>query len=115
VSRVSKIAFAVSVGLWATACSSVKVPDIVDLPEFGDSVANAENFEYLDPMNAPEVPDDMKSSTQWDKAAKAMIRKRENFNAPIDVDGALTEQQIKQEIEALKSKVKEYKLDDPIE
>lgn len=105
--------FAAIIGL--SACSSVKMPDLVDLPEFSEAVEGAENLDYPDPAKAPDMPDDMRKAESWDKAANALIRKRDNFNAPVDIDGLKTDAEIEQEIQALKSKVKEYKLDDPVE
>ena len=115
VSRVFKLLCGVGFGIYAASCSSVKMPDLVDLPEFRDSGADVENLEFPDPMDAPAVPENLRSDQQWDQAAKAMIRIKENFDAPADADEVRTDQEIKQEIEALKSKVKEYKLDDPVE
>ena len=98
-----------------SACSSVKIPDLPDLPGFSEAAAGSENLEYPDPSKAPSLPEDMRGDGEWDKAANALIRKRDNFDAPPDVDGAMSDQEIEQNIEALKSKVKEYKLDDPVE
>lgn len=114
-SRKLKISALLIAASLPAACSSVKMPDLVDLPEFSEAVKGAENLDYPDPAKAPARPDDMRGGGEWNKAAKAIIEKRDNFNAPVDVDGAKTEEQIEQEIQALKSKVKEYKLDDPVE
>jgi len=115
VSRKIEISALLAIALFGTACSTVKVPDIVDLPEFREEAANVENLEYPDPAQAPSAPSDIRSAEQWDTSAKALIQKRESINVPPESPDALTDPEIIQEIDALKNKVKEYKVDDPIE
>lgn len=98
-----------------SACSTVKVPDMVDLPEFREAGVDVDKLDYPDPMQAPTVPDDMPSGAEWDKAAKYMQGLKSTFEAPVAMDEPMSEEEIKKEIEALKAKVKEYKLDDPVE
>lgn len=97
------------------ACSTVKVPDLVDLPEFREAGVDVNKLEYPDPMKAPDVPDDMRRAGEWDKAAKYMQGLKDRFEPPLGPETALTDTELKKEIEALKAKVKEYKLDDPVE
>lgn len=113
-SRIAKISVLLILGMIPAACSSVKIPDLVDLPEFKEAGVDTQNLEFPDPMKAPALPDDLRTDAQWDQAAGQMVKARDSFGAPIDVDGR-TEQEIKRDIEALKAKVKEYKLDDPVE
>jgi len=86
-----------------------------DIPGFDKAAAEAENLDYLNPVNAPAAPDDIRSDDQWDNSAKRLINQRDRFSAPPDVDGVRSEQALQQDIAALKAKVKEYKLDDPVE
>lgn len=94
-------------------CSSVKMPEI-DLPGFNEAAANVDELEYPNPNDAPPAPEDVPSAEEWDKAAKSLMRKRELFGAPVLRDD-LTDAEIRQEIDALKQKVREYEIDDPIE
>lgn len=98
-----------------SACTSVKVPDLMDLPEFREAGIDVDNLEYPDPMNSPDVPDNMKSAAEWDKSAKFMQGLKDRFEAPVGDERPLSDAELKREIEALKAKVKEYKLDDPVE
>ena len=113
-SRIAKITALLILGMIPAGCSTVKMPDLVDLPEFKEAGVDTQNLEFPDPMKAPSLPDDLRTAAQWDQAAGQMVRQRDNFGAPEDIGGR-TEQQIKQDIEALRNKVKEYKLDDPVE
>ncbi len=106
--KISAVLLAFSV----SACSTVKVPEFVNLPEFREASQNI--GEYPDPADAPSAPDDMRGAADWDKAAKSIIKKRDGFDTPPD-NNYMTDPQIEKEIEALKTKVKEYKLDDPVE
>ena len=75
---------------------------------FRDSATDLEAYPEVD--GAPIAPDDMRSSAQWDMAARELLSDRDKFDTPPANDTtALTPQ----EIEALKAKVRAYKLDDP--
>lgn len=113
-SRKTKISALLILALFPAACSSVKVPDIVDLPGFSETAENIDEFEYPNPNQAPESPDDIPSAEEWDRAAKAIMNRRDSFDAPADFDSDMTAEEIKKEIEALRRKVKEYEIDDPV-
>lgn len=87
----------------------------MDLPEFREAGVDVDKLEYPDPMSAPDVPDNLRNAAEWDKAAKFMQGLKSDFEAPVGTDRALSDTELKKEIEALKAKVKEYKLDDPVE
>ncbi len=108
----SKIFLLVLSGSILSACSTVKVPDFVNLPEFRE--ASGSSSAYPDPADAPPEATNLRSASAWDKAASELISKRDNFEVPPGTD-PLTDEEIQQQINALKSKVKEYKLDDPVE
>lgn len=90
------------------------MPDLVDLPAFNEAIEGSDKLEYPNPSDAPDSPTGVRSAADWDRAAKDMIRTRDGFNAPAAVYGQ-TDQEIEQNIDALKAKVQEYKLDDPVE
>jgi len=90
----------------------VKVPDFVNLPEFREGAGSS--GEYPDPADAPPAATNLRSASAWDRAAQELISKRDNFESPPG-SPPLTDEEIQQQINALKSKVKEYKLDDPVE
>lgn len=97
----------------AGGCSTVKIPD-VDLPGFSEAASNTDELEYPNPNAAPPAPENVPSAEEWDRAAMSLLKKREMFGAPAKLD-ELSDAEILQEIEALKQKVQEYKIDDPIE
>ena len=108
----SKLSIVLLSATLLVGCTTVKIPDLVDLPGFRDAAQTS--GEYPDPSDAPAAPTGLRSSADWDKAAKAIIARRDGFVVPKGGDD-LTDEQIKQNVNALKSKVREYKLDDPIE
>ena len=103
----------IGTALSLSACSSMGVPDV--LPEFRDAASGSESFEYPNPAEAPAEPQDLRSAEEWDSAATDILAKQESFEIPDDTAEPLTDAQIKRQFNALKSKVKEYKLDDPVE
>ncbi|NNE57871.1 MAG: hypothetical protein HKN36_07175 [Hellea sp.] len=98
-----------------SACSTVKVSDVVKLPEFRDAATEAGSFTYPDPAEAPAVPTDLRSAREWDQAAKLIIKRAATVDVPEDPYANISDAEIAREIQALKNKVKEYKLDDPVE
>lgn len=98
-----------------TACNTVGMPDLVDLPEFSEAIDGSDKLDYPNPGDAPVAPTDVRSAAEWDNAANAIIRKRDSFEAPAIVGDVQSDQEIEQNIDALKAKVQEYKLDDPVE
>jgi len=98
-----------------SACSTAKMSDVVKLPEFRDAATEAGSFTYPDPAEAPVAPDDLRSAEEWDKAAKRILKWAETVDVPKDPYGEVSDVEIEKEIQALKRKVKEYKLDDPVE
>jgi len=99
-----------------SACSTVKVPniDFVKLPGFEKEAENIGG--YPNAAEAPEAPTDTRSKSAWDSAAKDIIRQRDGFVIPsTGNDPIKTDAQIEQELQRLKEKAREYKLDDPAE
>lgn len=109
--RISKhLLLALTLSVTLSACATYELPenlDFIKLPEFREAVAELED--YPDVANAPPAPSGVRSDARWDKDARALIRLRDNFNAPISSDQGFTDS----EIERLKAQVRAYKLDDP--
>ena len=109
-----KILALISVLILSSACSTVKIPELASLPGFKESAESV--GDYPNVSEAPAEPSDIRSDDQWDAAAAKIIDSRKSFNAPVDAsDGFKSEAQIIREMETLEAKVKEYKLDDPVE
>lgn len=113
--KVTRISAIVLAGALLTACNTVSMPDLVDLPEFSEAIEGSDKLKYPNPSDAPAAPDDVRSASDWDRAAKNLIRKRDGFEAPADMSGGQSDQELEENFDALKAKVEEYKLDDPIE
>jgi len=114
VSRTAKISALLIFVMLPAGCSSVDIPEIMSLPEFSKKAENVDDLEFPDPADAPVVPDDMRSNSQWDSAASNLLKQQDDFNVPVDVDGDKSDAELLKEINALKAKVKEYKRDDPV-
>ncbi len=100
-----------------SACSTVKLPDF-DMPGLAKfKEASAKLVEgYPEVSEAPVRPTDLRSSAKWDTAANALIAQRDGFNVPETAglqDAPETPEDFDREVEALKAKVRSYKLDDP--
>ena len=67
-SYISSIAFSIFL---LSGCTSISLPDFAESPEF-EAVAGDVN-EYPDPGQAPQVPTDIRSADDWDKAANKML------------------------------------------
>ena len=96
-------------------CTTVKFPnmDFIKLPEFQEDLENVQG--YPEPGDAPELPTDVRSDAAWDKAAKNLQNLRDNFTVPAAETAQKTDAEFARDVEALKAKVKAYKLDDPAE
>ena len=93
-----------------SACSSTG-----ELPEEYAALAGDSN-KYPKASQAPAAPTDIRSDKSWDKDAKAIMSARSTFKAPPEAnDEYKSEAEILRELESLRAKVKEYKLDDPVE
>jgi len=96
-----------------SGCSTVKLPDldVLKMSGFFDEIRNVEGYPKV--SDTPAVPTDIRSDTAWDAEAKKLISLREEF----DIDGLneprKTEEEIARDVEALKARVRAYKLDDP--
>lgn len=99
-----------------SACSTVKMPnvDFLKLPEFKEAAAKlSKGFPSVG--NAPSRPNDIRSASDWDRAARAIMAERDAMDVPEDGMPAMSDAQVEQDVEALKAQVRRYKLDDPIE
>ena len=93
-----------------SACSSTgEIPE-----EFAN--LGGDTGKYPEASQAPLAPTDIRTDKEWDKDAHSIIRARETFKTPPEArDGYKSEAEVYREMAALKAKVKEYKLDDPVE
>ena len=97
-----------------SACTTVKMPniDVPGLPEFKKAAAKLiEGFPEV--SSAPVRPKDLRSSSDWDVAAKTLLTQRDAFIVPEKGNMPETPEAVASEIEALKAQVHAYKLDDP--
>lgn len=105
------MAMATSFGL--NACASVKLPklDLLKLPEFKEESENI--GAYPNVQDAPSLPSDVRNAREWDKTANEILKARDNINTPTPIEPVQTPEQIQQDIETLKDRVNEYRVDDP--
>ena len=96
-----------------SACSTVKMPkvNLLDLPEFEEDYENIKDYPKV--ADAPPVPTDKRSDTDWDNAAKSIMKVRDEFSTPTDNDAAESDAAIEARINELIAKAEAYKLDDP--
>ncbi len=99
--------------LGLSACSTVKMPNLDFL-----SAGFQEDLENIDQSvpsvsEVPEIPNDVRSTTEWDQSAREMIRVRDSFTAPVAPEEPISEQEFNRRFEQLKSDAQEYKKDDP--
>lgn len=97
-----------------SACSTIVMPDIdvPGIPEFKEAAAKLVDG-YPDVSKAPVRPEDLRASPEWDSAATALMAQRDGFVVPEKGNMPESPEDIAREIEALKAKVRSYKLDDP--
>ena len=90
-------------------CASIDLPSLDMLDSaFRDSRTDLDSFPSV--SQAPVAPGDMRASSDWDAAARTIATQRDNFDAPpAPAEPDLTAAQI----EALKARVRAYRLDDP--
>ena len=106
-----------SLGLMAalalTGCSTVKMPniDFIKLPEFREDAVNIKDFPSV--ADAPTAPTDVRSAKEWDKAAKAIIKVRDDFETPDPPTDKKSKAELEAEIQSLRNEVHAYKADDP--
>ena len=99
--------------LGLSGCQTFEMPsleslDLVKSPEFSEAAANIPDS-YPKPVDAPQEPDDIRSSEQWDKDARSLQQMQsETIRAELAGDKAPDET-----YESLKRKAQAYKLDDP--
>lgn len=96
------------------ACATVKMPniDVPGIPEFKEAAAKLIDG-FPEVSEAPVRPKDLRTSADWDMAAKTLMSERDGFAAPDKGAGLDTPQAVVSEIEQLKTQVRSYKLDDP--
>ncbi|MEP4051632.1 MAG: hypothetical protein ABJN22_05250 [Litorimonas sp.] len=85
--------------------------DIMKSPEFSEDAANIAK-DYPRVKDAPLAPTDIRSDSQWDRDARAMLKLRETSGVAEGAPG-ITEAEAEAEYEALKAKAQAYKKDDP--
>ena len=108
-----KLGGGIIVLLSVNACASIKLPslDLIKLPEFRQDAENLGDYPNVE--DAPALPKEVGSDKLWDNRAKKIIQARDQFNAPIEPDRPVTDDQINQEIDRLRASVNEYRKDDP--
>lgn len=107
------VLFAALMSMSLSACASVKIPNL-DLMKLPDFRAESEKLgEYPAVENAPGLPSEIRTDRQWDRDAKAIIRIRDNFEAPREPDRVTSASDIEREINRLTDVVNEYRADDP--
>lgn len=111
--NILRIATIISLPLILGACSTVSLPnvDFLKLPEFKEDAENVKDYPNV--ANAPQTPTDTRSDAAWDGAANKLIKARNEFQVPENPRGQKSDAEIKQEFEALRAKVHDYKKDDP--
>jgi len=108
--RISITAFGLA-AILCSGCTTVKMPklDFVKFPEFLEETRNIEAYPKV--SDAPQTPDDLRSAKEWDKAARDILAKIDDpYAAQGEVSGTPFSPA---EIQALKARVRAYKLDDP--
>jgi len=96
-------------------CSTVKAPnlDFLKIPEFKEAAQKLIEG-YPNVADAPEHPENIRSAEEWDKAAKALIAKRNlSYSSLHDDPVPASEAELLARLEALRAEVRSYKLDDP--
>lgn len=99
-----------------SGCASIKnmkMPSF-SLPHMPEAHEMPENVgDYPSIVDAPPNPTELRTDAQWDTAAKSMLMKRDSFALPGNTESVKSEAEILRNMQALKAKVDEYKLDDP--
>ena len=110
---IAKLCWILAAPAVLSACSTVSLPkvDFLKLPEFEEDAKNVKDYPKV--SEAPQLPVDTRTAAAWDDSARALLAKRDSFNAPLDGNTEKTEEQLLREFEALKAKVDAYKADDP--
>lgn len=97
-----------------SACSSVNAPkiDLMGGSAFDEDVQNIDSsIPSVD--EAPEVPNDIRSDSNWDDSAKTMIEVRDGFSVPDKEYEQPSESALIARFEDLKNQAQAYKADDP--
>ena len=99
-----------------TSCTTVKMPNLNILKSnaFTEDLKNIDTS-IPDVDEAPDAPTDVRSTKAWDQSAKEMMAVRDGFVTPTSDGAPATAADIDAEFEAKKSKVRAYRLDDPVE
>ncbi len=107
-----KVIFVVA-ALSLSACATVKMPNLDFLGSGFEE--DAKNIDPSIPSvdEAPSIPTDVRSASEWDNSARAMLSIRDGFEVPDVSDEQLTPEELEQRFEDLKAKAQAYKADDP--
>ena len=108
-----KYAAFLALSIVLSACSTVKMPkvNLLDLPEFEEDYENIKDYPKV--VDAPPVPTDKRGDLVWDNAARSIMKIRDGFSTPADVDASESDAAIEARIDELIAKAEAYKLDDP--
>jgi len=108
-----KRAMTLLVGLTLAGCATPKLPkvDFLKLPEFREDFENIKDYPKV--TEAPTVPTDTRSDKAWDDAARDIMKQRDSFSVPADIEAAETDVEIESRIDQLIEQAEAYKLDDP--
>ena len=108
-----RIALIISTGFILSACATPKLPnvDFLKLPEFREDYENIKDYPKV--TEAPQVPTDTRSDNAWDDAAKDIMKDRDGFEIPQDIEAREPDAVIEKQIDDLIGQAQAYKLDDP--
>lgn len=99
--------------IFLPACATVQIPniDFKRLPEFIQETRDISDYPKV--SDVPQAPTEIRSSEEWDTAAKSLLNLRDANSPDIDTlgNGNLSDSGL--DIDALKAQVRAYKLDDP--
>ncbi|GHA83852.1 hypothetical protein GCM10009069_03960 [Algimonas arctica] len=96
-----------------SACASVDLPDIdfMGKSDFNEEIS-ALNPDYASPDEVPDIPNDVRSASEWDKSAREMQDLYGEFEVP-DLEPALTPEEFDRQFEQAQDASGAYKQDDP--
>ncbi len=110
--KAHKIICVIALTALLTSCASIKMPDM-DFIKFPEFKSEAENIpDYPKVADAPQKPKGLRSAEQWDKAAKDILAKKDDFPDPDLVDPK-SDAEIAREMQRLRAEADAYKKDDP--
>jgi len=99
--------------LFLPACTTVQIPniDFMSLPDFIEETRDISDYPKV--SDVPPAPEEIRSAAEWDDAVKSLLNLRDANSANIDRSEIINSTDSNLDIEALKAKVRAYKLDDP--